>query len=108
MELDRVSGWLRNVVTAKLTCRGCERVTTIGLDKLLEMSAANDSFTWWREQFKCQKCGTKSPCLAIVSSHLTPMRYGAHPAKVTSGEGGYVRVRTSVVAARDARGFLTL
>lgn len=91
MELDRVSGWLRNVVTAKLTCRGCERVTTIGLDKLLEMSAANDSFTWWRKRFKCQKCGTKSPYLAIVPSHLTPMRYGAHPSKTTSGESEYDR-----------------
>ncbi|MBJ7437615.1 MAG: hypothetical protein JHD35_01135 [Sphingopyxis sp.] len=77
MELDRVCGWLRNVVTAKLTCRGCERVTTIGLDKLLEMSATNDSFTWWRERFKCRTCGAKGPYLAIVPSHLTPVRYGA-------------------------------
>lgn len=79
MELDRVSGWLRNVVTAKLTCRGCERVTTIGLDKLLEMSATNDCFTWWRERFKCQRCGAKRPYLAIVPSHLTPVRYGVTP-----------------------------
>jgi hypothetical protein len=79
MELDRVSGWLQNYVTAKLTCRGCERVTAIGLDKLLEMSAANDCFTWWRERFKCQRCGAKSPYLAVVPTHLTPVRYSPHP-----------------------------
>ena len=89
MELDRVSGWLQNVITAKLTCRGCERVTTIGLDKLLEMSATNDSFTWWRERFKCRTCKTKNPYLAIVPTHLTPMRYGAHPWKATNSDGEY-------------------
>lgn len=91
MELDLVSGWLRNVVTAKLTCRGCERVTTIGLDKLLQMSAANDSFTWWRERFKCRQCGAKGPYLTIVPTHLTPMRYGAHPWKGSNSDGEYER-----------------
>jgi hypothetical protein len=64
---------------AKLTCRGCERVTTIGLEKLLEMSATNDSFTWWRERFKCRMCGAKNSYLAIVPTHLTPMKYGISP-----------------------------
>lgn len=91
MDLERVSGWLQNVITAKLTCRGCERVTTIGLDKLLEMSATNDSFTWWRERFKCGKCGAKGPYLAIVPTHLTPMLYGAHPWKATNSNGEYER-----------------
>lgn len=91
MDLERVSGWLQNVITAKLTCRGCERVTTIGLDKLLEMSAANDSFTWWRERFKCRTCGAKSPYLAIVPTHLTPMRYGARPRNAANSDGEYER-----------------
>ena len=91
MDLERVSDWLQNVITAKLTCRGCERVTTIGLDKLLEMSATNDSFTWWRERFKCRTCGAKAPYLAIVPTHLTPMRYGAHPWKATNRDGEYER-----------------
>lgn len=79
MELDHVSNWLRNYLTAKLTCRECGRVTTIGLDKLLEMSAANDDFTWWRERFKCRTCKAKNPYLAIVPTHLTPTKYGISP-----------------------------
>lgn len=88
MELDCVSGGLKNVVTAKLICRRCERVTTIGLDKLVEMSATNDSFTWWRERFKCQRCGAKNPYLAVVPTHLTPVRYCPHPWATISSDGG--------------------
>lgn len=87
MDLERVSGWLQNVVTAKLTCRGCKRVTMIGLDKLLAMSAANENFTWWRERFKCQRCGARNPYLAVVPTHLTPMRYSPHPWASPNSDG---------------------
>jgi len=91
MDLERVSGWLQNVVTAKLTCSGCERVTLIGLDKLLEMSATNDSLAWWRERFKCRRCGAKRPYLAIVPTHLTPMRYSPHPWAAPNSDGAHER-----------------
>lgn len=72
MELAHLSDWLRNYVTMKLKCKGCGSVTDLGLDALLKMSAQNDDLTWWRERFRCRKCGEKAPYMSIVPTRMTP------------------------------------
>lgn len=44
----------------------------LGLDDLLRMSKQNDDYLWWRERFKCARCGAKNPHMAKVSTHMTP------------------------------------
>ncbi|QXF10869.1 hypothetical protein [Sphingopyxis terrae] len=79
MGLDRISTWLREFRTMRLKCRGCRKVTDIGLDKLLEMSAKNDELMWWRERFRCGVCGAKSPQMSTIWTHMTPRPTGGHP-----------------------------
>ena len=63
---------LREFYTVKLQCRGCQRVTALGLDRLLAMSRTNDDMTVWRERFRCSGCGAKNPHFSTVNTHLTP------------------------------------
>lgn len=67
-----VSNWLKTFRTVQLTCRGCQKVTHLGLDDLLAMSKRHDDMTWWRHRFKCGKCGEKNPYFTSVHTHLTP------------------------------------
>ena len=75
MNLSLVSDWLRQLVTMRLRCRNCAKLTDIGLDAMLDMSAKNDDFAWWRERFKCGDCGAKEPLLSVVPTHLAPRPY---------------------------------
>jgi hypothetical protein len=79
MDLARISDWLRNYVSMRLQCSGCKAITDIGFDSLIGMSAKNDDLMWWRERFRCRKCGAKAPHMSSVRTHLTP--------DPTSGEG---------------------
>lgn len=78
--MHRISDQLREFWVTRLTCRGCERETTLGLDDMLRMSKQNDDWLWWRERFKCETCGAKNPYFAKVSTHLTskPVTNGAY------------------------------
>lgn len=67
-----VSDILRDFWTVRLKCRGCEKVTNIGLDGLLSMSKRNDDLAWWRERLKCSSCGEGNPYFSTVSTHMTP------------------------------------
>lgn len=77
--MDTISAWLREFRTIRLTCRGCGKVTCLGLDAMLDMSRQNDDLLFWRERFKCSACGAKAPYLATRNTHMTPPPKNRHP-----------------------------
>lgn len=77
--MDSIAKRLREFWLIRLKCRGCGKVTMLGLDDQLRMSKRNDDMRWWRERFRCSACGAKNPYMSVISTHLTEMPKGKGP-----------------------------